>query len=218
MRRRAAGAWPRYALGASVGGVTAILTDALFNYQFAVPPTYVMLFTLLAIPSLLYGAEVDVKSGGAPPVVPGRRPGRVALQLAGSMAILAAAGGLLWQQTRVLASERFYQAASDLEDHKDLAGAEDALRHSVNLNDLNGRAHFGLSRVLYSRRSSLEALEEIGRAERTYTDAHQEVLRARILDQMGRNSEALAAYRHALWLDPTLTSVQANIKGLSQSR
>jgi Flp pilus assembly protein TadD len=55
------------------------------------------------------------------------------------------------------------------------------------------------------------------RAERTYADSHQEVLRARILEQMGRGNEALAAYRHALWLDPTLTSVQGDIKGLSQS-
>ena len=53
------------------------------------------------------------------------------------------------------------------------------------------------------------------RAERTYTDSHQEVLRARILEQLGRNSEALAAYRHALWLDPTLTSVQEDIERLS---
>ena len=145
-------------------------------------------------------------------------PGRLALQVAGSMAILAAAGGLLWQQTRVLASERLYQTASDLEDHNDLTGAEDAFRRSIDLNDLNGRAHFGLSRVLYSRGRSVEALEEIVRAERTYADSHQEVLRARILDQMGRNSEALAAYRHALWLDPTLTSVQEDIERLSKAR
>ena len=149
-------------------------------------------------------------------MVPGRRLWRVALQMAGSMAILAAASGLLWQQTRVLASERFYQAASDLEDHNDLAGAEAAFRHSVGLNDMNGRGHFGLSRVLYSRHSSVEALEEIARAERTYADVHQEVLRARILDQMGRKSEALAAFRHALWLDPTLVSIQEDIKRLSR--
>jgi Flp pilus assembly protein TadD len=56
------------------------------------------------------------------------------------------------------------------------------------------------------------------RVEQTYTDSHQEVLRARILDQMGRKREALAAYRHALWLDPTLTSVQEDIARLSQMR
>jgi tetratricopeptide (TPR) repeat protein len=118
----------------------------------------------------------------------------------------------------VLASERLYQTASDLEDHNDLMGAGGVYRRSINLNDLNGRAHFGLSRVLYSRDRSREALEEIVRAERTYTDSHQEVLRARILGQMGRDSEALAAYRHALWLDPTLTSVQKDIERLSKAR
>jgi tetratricopeptide (TPR) repeat protein len=117
----------------------------------------------------------------------------------------------------VLDSERLYQTASDLEDHNNLAGAEDAFRRSVDRNDLNGRAHFGLSRVLYSRGRSPEALEEILRAERTYTDSHQEVLRARILDQIGKNGEALAAYRHALWLDPTLTSVQEDIERLGKA-
>ena len=62
-RRRAASAWPRYAIAASVGGVTAILVDSLFNYQFAVPPTYILLFTLLAIPGLLREAEVAKENG-----------------------------------------------------------------------------------------------------------------------------------------------------------
>jgi O-antigen ligase len=220
VRREAVGAWPRYAIAASVGGVTAILMDSLFNYQFAVPPTYILLFTFLTIPTLLREAEADKGSDGPPlPASPASpSPWRVTLKLAGSLAILAAASGLLWQQTRVLASERLYQTASDLEDHNDLTGAEEAFRRSVNLNDLNGRAHFGLSRVLYSRNRSSEALKEILRAERTYADSHQEVLRARILDQMGRSGEALVAYRHALWLDPTLTSVQEDIQRLSKAR
>jgi tetratricopeptide (TPR) repeat protein len=217
-RRQAIGAWPRYAITASVGGVTAILADSVFNYQFAVPPTYILLFTLMAIPALLGGAEVEGERGGRPsPAQPARRLWRLALQVAVSVAVLAAAGGLLWQQTRVLASERLYQTASDLEDRHDLRGAEDAFRRSVELNDLNGRAHFGLSRLLYSRGRSLEALEEIVRAERTYADSQQEVLRARILGQLGRNSEALAAYRHALWLDPVLTCVQEDIERFSKA-
>jgi Flp pilus assembly protein TadD len=193
--------------------------DSLFNYQFAVPPTYILLFTLLAIPALLRGPEVGKGSGSmlSQALPAPRRPGRLALKGASSVAIIAVAVGLLWQQTRVLASERLYQTASDLEDHNDLAGAENAFRHTVDLNDLNGRAHFGLSRVLSSRGRSSEALEEIVRAERTYADSHQEVLRAIILDQMGRSSDALAAYRHALWLDPTLTSVQDNIDRLSKA-
>jgi len=218
-RRQAVGEWARYAIAASVGGVAAILADSLFNYQFSVPPTYILLFTLLAIPVLVREKEVGKEWGGQPsPALPAhRRVWRLALQVAVSVAIVAAAGGLLWQQTRVLESERLYQTASDLEDHNNLAGAEDAFRRSVDRNDLNGRARFGLSRVLYSRGPSSEALDEILQAERTYTDSHQEVLRARILDQMGKNSEALAAYRHALWLDPTLTSIQEDIDRLSRA-
>jgi tetratricopeptide (TPR) repeat protein len=140
------------------------------------------------------------------------------VKLAGCLAVLAAAGGLLWHETRVLASERAYQAAMALEDHNNLGDAEAAFRRSVDFNPLNGRAHFGSSRVLYLRGCFPGALEQIMLAERTYADSHQEVLRARILDQMGRGPEALAAYRHALWLDPTLTSVQADIDRLSRAR
>ena len=217
VRRQAAGDWPRYAIAASVGGVTAILTDSLFNYQFAVPPTYILLFTLLAIPNLLRDVVIETGSGSPPSPGPPAHASlrRVALKVAGSMAILLAAGGLFWQQTQVLASERSYQTGSDLEDRNNLAGAEVAFRRSVDLNDLNGRAHFGLSRVLYSLDRSSEALEEIVRAERTYADSHEEVLRARILDQMGKSTEALAAYRHAFWLDPTLTSIQKDLQRLS---
>ena len=219
VQQQAAGSWTRYGIAASVGGVTAILVDSLFNFQFAVPPTFILLFTLLAFPTLLQ----DAVEGGceAPPAATlptGQTPWPRAVKLASRLVILAAAGGLLWQQARVLGSERAYQAASDLEHHDDLVGAESAYRHSIDLNPLHGRAHFGLSRVLYSSDRSSEALEEIVRAERTYTDSHQEVLRARILDQMGRNSEALAAYRHALWLDPTLTRVQEDIERLSKVR
>jgi putative inorganic carbon (HCO3(-)) transporter len=220
VRRQAAGAWPRLAIAASVGGVTAILADSLFNYQFAVPPTYILLFTLLAVPDLLRDTGSEKGNEGEPSKSLPARPlsWRGAWKLAGSVVIVAAAGGLLGQQTRGLKSERSYQAASDLEDHGDLRGEEDAFRRSVGLNDLNGRAHFGLSRVLSSRGRSREALEEIAQAERTYADSHQEVLRARILDQMGRNEEALAAYRHALWLDPTLTSVPEDIERLSKAQ
>jgi tetratricopeptide (TPR) repeat protein len=218
VRRSAAGAGVRYAIAASVGGVTAILTDSVFNYQFAVPPTYILLFTLLAIPTMLRGADTEGDNAGpSSPPRPARRPWGLALQVMASAAVLVAAGGLGWQQTRVLVSERAYQTALDLGDHHDLVGAEIALRRSVGLNDLNGRAHFGLSRVFYARGRSSEALEEIRRAEQTYADAHQEVLRARILEQMGRNSDAAAAYRHAQWLDPSLASVQEDIERLGKA-
>jgi tetratricopeptide (TPR) repeat protein len=242
--RQTANAWDRCAIAASAAGVTAILADSLFNYQFAVPPTYILLFTFLAFPALLSGNVAQPRSFGSAALssegqfcschedrgsrtlrdvgpryqvlAAPHKPWLLALKAAGSMAIIVAAGALLWQQTRVLTSERAYQAASDREDRGDLAGAEEAFRRSIRLCDLNGRAHFGLSRVLYSSNRFPEALQEIARAEVTYTDSHQEVLRARILDQMGRKSQALAAYRHALWLDPTLTSVQENIARLSK--
>jgi hypothetical protein len=52
------------------------------------------------------------------------------------------------------------------------------------------------------------------RAESTVADAHLEVLRARILDQMGESSRALQAYQHALWLNPHLRTVPADIRRL----
>jgi tetratricopeptide (TPR) repeat protein len=194
--------------------------DSLFNFQFEVPPTFILLFTLLAVPTMLHGAEVEEKGEGQPaPTLPARRsPWLPAVKLACSLAILAAAGGLLWQQTRVLASERTYQSATVSEHAGDLAGAETAYRRSIELNPSNGRAHFGLSRVYYMAQRFSEALEEVVRAERTYTDSHQEVLRARILEQMGSGDDALAAYRRAVWLDPTLTSIQADIERLSNVR
>lgn len=215
-----AGGWPRFMIAASVGGVTAILVGSLFNYQFAVPPTYILLFTLLAIPSMLHDEEFEKESVVRPTAaLPARHhPWRVAWKLAGSAAIVAVVAASLWQQTRVLTSEHLYQTASDLENQNDLASAEAGYRRSVELNDVNGRAHFGLSRVLASRGRFSEALVEIERAEHTFADSHQEALRGIILEQMGRNSEALAAYRHAVWLDPTLTSTQQDISRLNKSR
>jgi len=42
-------------------------------------------------------------------------------------------------------------------------------------------------------------------------------LKARILDQMGAARPALVTYRHVLALDPTLKTVQADIKRLEGS-
>ena len=210
VRRESASAWTPCAIAASVGGVTAILTDSIFNYQFAVPPTYLLLFTLLAIPTLLQRgrAEAEGEWHSSKGPLTHRKDHQTAWKIAISVAILCAAACLMWQQTRRLMSERFYQLACDLEDRNDLAGAESTFRRSVALNELNGRAHFGLSRVLYSRGRSFEALVEIVRAEQTYADAHQEILRGLILTQMGNPRDALEAYRHAVWLDPSLTSMQ----------
>jgi len=215
---RSTHAWGRYAIAASVGGVTAILTDSLFNYQFAVPPTYILLFTFLAIPTVLLSGEVEGGSKRPPLETPltRRKNQLMPWKIVVSMAILVASGCLLWQQTRLLRSERFYQLATDFEGRNDLSGAESTYRRSVDLYELNGRAHFGLSRVLYSRGRCIEALVEIVRAEQTYADSHQEVLRGLILEQMGNSSGALEAYRHAVWLDPTLTTVQEEVNRLSK--
>jgi len=219
IQRRALEPGTRYAISASVGGVTAILTDSLFNYQFAVPPTYILLFTLCALPGLVCEAPFEEETRALPAETSPRGPTswQRPLQVSLSLSVLAFAAGLLWQQVRVLASERSYQTALELESQHDLAGAEAAYRRSVGLNGLNGRAHFGLSRALLSRGLSVEALQEVQRAEQTYADSHEEVLRARVLKRMGNDHEALTAYRHALWLDPTLTDIRQNIDRLSKA-
>jgi O-antigen ligase len=218
--RQTAGLWTRYAIAASAGGVTAILVDSIFNYQFAVPATYILLFTLLTFPALLQPTGLTEKDQGSPALTHDERTRRwpLPMKLAITMLIITVAAALTSQQVQVLASQHVYQTAADLEDRDDLAGAESGYRRSIDLNRWNGPAHFGLSRVLYSTARPAEALAEVTLAERTYTDSHQEVLRGYILAWMNRSNEALAAYRHALWLDPTLTSVQGEIDRLSQAR
>ncbi len=201
--------WRRYAVAASVGGVTAILVDSFFNYQFAVAPTYILLFTLLAIPNLARNDVDEEAKGSAPPASPTKLPQlRLALKVAGGLSIVVAAVALLWQQGHVLASERYYQITWESEARSSLALAEAGFHRSLAANDLNGRAHFGLSRVLYATNRPAEALQEITLAEQAYSDPSEEALRARILATLGRKGEALAAYRHALWLDPALYRVE----------
>ena len=201
-------------MAASAGGMTAILTDSLFNYQFAVPPTFILLFTLLAFPALLREVSEDPTT---PPLPLLRASWPWIVKAMVCMLILAAAVGLLRHETRWLLSERAYQVATVLEDQNDLTGAENAYRRSIALNALNGRAHFGLSRMLYQTDHLHEALREVVRGEQTYADSHQEVLRARILERMNNREEALGAYRHALWLDPTLTTPHEGIQRLSKA-
>jgi tetratricopeptide (TPR) repeat protein len=196
----------QFTLAATVGGVAAILTDSFFNYQFAVPPICILLFTLLAIPFMLEKRNLGAEGAGTMTLPgPDRNPLRRFLwKVAASVAIAGVVGGLLWQQVRWLESEHLYQVACDLESRHDFASAEKTFRQSVAHNDLNGRAHFGLSRVLMAQGDFSNALVEIAKAERTYTDSHQEILRGQILMQMGKPGESLEAYRHAEWLDPTL--------------
>ena len=207
--------WRRYAVAASVGGVTAILVDSFFNYQFAVAPTYVLLFTLLAVPGLLRSGEAEAETRGGDTST---TRVTVAVRVAATAAIVLAAGVLFRQQGRWLASERYYQLATELEAGRNSAGAESAFRRSIAQYGLNGRAHFGLSRVLSSTDRPTEALLEITLAEQTYADPNEEVLCARILARLGRGAEALAAYHHALWLDPKLSGVEEELQRLGQAR
>ncbi len=220
-------------LGAGAGGVTAILVDSLFNFQFYVPPTFLLLFTLIAFPALL-GDRPDAKSKmplPSPPAevsesfrlspgvrIPKALPGWLqfrALRLLGGLAVLVACGALLVQFTRRAAAEREYAQALRLEHEDELERAEQSYRAGLRFDPLNGRLHYGLARVLYLRGKFPTALAEAQLAERTYRDSHLEVLKGRVQDQMGLAAPALETYRHALALDPTLKTVQGDIERLS---
>ena len=233
----------RFWLAASAGGVAAILCDSIFNFQFSVPPTLLLLFTLLALPAALGGGKSDEgmaqtcgslhvcdepirrhhKTMAAPAAgdsVPKSArsgtyllPGRILL----SLVLLGSAGLLIRQIIRQAQAERDYAVALGFERNGDFIGVERACRQGLTLDPLNGRLHFALARALFSTDQAAEALAETLRAERTYRDSHIEVLKARILDQMGAASPALETYRHALALDPTLKTVQADIKRLEES-
>lgn len=225
----------RFWVAASAGGVTAVLFDSLFNFQFAVPPTLLLLFTLIASPALMASdstsrssqpvspsaeqanAERSPESRGSRTFEVGAAPQLVeAARVLASLAIVAAAVALLAQTTRQAAAERDYASALHLEDEGKLDHAAETYRHGVSLNPLNGRLHFGLARVLYLQGKNGEALSEALRADRTYQDSHLVVLTARIQDQMGMATAALETYRRALALDPTLKTVQADIERLQK--
>jgi tetratricopeptide (TPR) repeat protein len=208
----------RWWVGASAGGVAAILVDSVFNFQFAVPPTFVLLFTLLAFPALMGATPPAAEVGLPQPAVGGgSRLGRVT-QVLVALAILICAGALLVKRTRLAWAEHDYRAGMLEENRGDVDAAESAYRHGLTLDPLNGRLHFGLARVLYLTERYPEALEEVPRAERTFADSHLEVLKARIQDQMGLLGPALAAYRRALALDPTLKTVQKDIERLAGAK
>ena len=196
-------------LGASAGGVTAILVDSLLNFQFAVPPTLILLFTLLALPFLLKAD--DVVAAGAPE---GNSRARLSLRIFGSGLVLGLAAFLALGIARRAAGDRALALGLEQERKGDITRAEQHFREGIERTPADGRLHYGLARALYVRGQHVEALTEVLRAEGTVADSHLEVLRARILDQMGYAMPALAAYRHALWLNPTLKSVPADIDRL----
>lgn len=218
-------------LSMSVGGATAILVDSFFNFQFAVPPTFLLLFTLFAFPPLISAGVVRAGNLRAVPseiepgwfsVEPGHSQqskivqGQIALRVVLSIMILFAAGFYLRVILLRAEAELNYTRALRLEDHEEYALAEDTYRRAVLFDPENDRLHFGLARALYLTDRLPEALREISLAERTYRDSHLEVLKARIQDQQGLRQQALESYRYALWLDPTLKTVQADIERLQK--
>jgi O-antigen ligase len=221
--RRTLHAAPRSArlwIGASAGGLTAILVNSFFNFQLAIPPTLLLLFTLLAIPSLLLATENTRKESEVPHTSEAgeKKLGFYGLRVVASLAVVALAAVLLLQIARRAAAEYDYMLALGHERRGDITRAEQVFRQGLDYAPLHGRLHYGLARALYIQGRYPAALTEVLLAERTFADSHLEVLKARIQDQMGLVDPALETYRHALALDPTLKSVQADIERLSKSR
>jgi putative inorganic carbon (HCO3(-)) transporter len=197
-------------LAASVGGVTAILVDSLFNYQLSVPPTLILLFTLLAVPQMLKAPEFSPPAARVAPKARAVLRGLFCLTLVGAALFLAL--GIV-RQAR---AEHSLALGLEQEGRGNRAAAEQFFRAGLTLAPDDARLHYGLARALYVQEQYPAALAEVLKAERNLADSHLEVLRARIQDQMGFRLPALAAYRHALWLDPTLRSVRADIERLSR--
>jgi hypothetical protein len=200
-------------LGASAGGATAILVDSLFNFQFAVPPTFILLFTFLSFPACLRPAranseiplDADTRAGGRP----------LARALA-SIVVLGLAALLIYQIARRAHAELAHGRGLAEERQGDWVSAEQSYRDGLTRFPNEGRLRYGLARALYLQGRYPEALAESLRAERTVADSHLAVLQARIADQLGFRSPALQLYRHALWLNPTLKSVGADITRLQE--
>lgn len=197
-------------LAASAGGVTAILVDSLFNFQLAEPPTLILLFTLLAVPQMLKAGASDE------PATKAQGKSKVLFRGLASALVLSAAILLAMGIVRRARAEHSFALGLDQERRGGAAAAEQYFRAGLTQAPDNGPLHYGLARSLYVQERYSAALAEALRAGRTHTDSHLEVLKARILDQMGFRSPALDAYRHALRLDPTLKSVRADIERLSK--
>jgi tetratricopeptide (TPR) repeat protein len=206
-------------LSAGAGGAVAILADSLVNFQFAVPPTLILLFTLLAFPYLLATpekSEVDEsRTAIGAPLSPWRR---AAVRGLAASAVAVLCGTLLFQIAQRAQAEYEYAAGKDLEERGDYAGAEQADRLGISRTPSSGKLHFALARALFLQQRYPEALGEVHLAEPTWSDSHLEVLKARALDKMGQAGPALESYRRALALDPTLKTIQADIERLEKSQ
>ena len=197
-------------LAASAGGVTAILVNSLFNFQLAVAPTLILLFTLVAFPQMLRTCGEEVAEAGAAGKL------TVVFRSCATALVLAAAVFLAFGIVRRALAEHSLAVGLDAERRGDLVAAEQHFRTGLVRSPDDGSSHYGLARALFAHGQLPEALAEALRAERTVADPHLEVLKARIQDQMGWRSPALEAYRHAMWLNPTLKSVPADIERLSK--
>lgn len=197
-------------LAASAGGVTAILVNSLFNFQLAVPPTFILLFTLLAVPELVKASDENQSRVGV------EWSSAVVFRGFASALVLSAAILLAMGIVRHARAEHSFALGLEQERRGSATAAGQFFRAGLARAPDDGRLHYGLARALYVQGQYPEALAEALRAERTYADSHLEVLKARIQDQMGFRSPALEAYRHALWLNPTLKSVRADIERLSK--
>jgi O-antigen ligase len=208
---RAADAQTCRLLSASAAGAAAIMVDSLFNFQFAVPPTLILFFTLIAFPALVFPAHENDRAREI-----GLRS--TSLRILGSVAALGCAAFLFIQTANFAGAEIGYARGMQLEMMGDagLSAARQAFRDGIALNPRSGRIHFGLGRILFVQRNFPEALAEAEIAGRTYSDSHLEVLKGRIQQAMGRSAAALATYRHALALDPTLKTVQIDIERLEK--
>lgn len=199
-------------LGASSGGVTAILADSLFNFQFASPPTLILLFTLMAFPGLLMPAGPQPEPPMRAMAPAGKRPWACAL--AGALGVMLA-GLLMFQLLRRVQSELSMGRGLEQERRGDAVSAEQDFRAGLKRQPDDGRLRYGLARTLYLQERYSESLAEALKAERAIADSHLEVLKARSVDQLGFRSPARELYRHALWLDPTLKSVPGDIQRLT---
>jgi len=200
-------------LGASAGGVTAIMIDSIFNFQLTIPPTLILLFTLLAIPQVLRPCDDD----GAPRLDRPQRSGwRVLVRALASVLVFATVALLALGIARRAIAEHRLALGLGQEGRGDFAQAEQAFRAGLEHAPDDGPLHYGLSRALYVQGQYPEALREALLAQQKVADSHLEVLKARIQDRMGYSSPALETYRHALWLNPTLQSVRADIDRLTR--
>jgi O-antigen ligase len=193
-------------LACTAGGVTSILANACFNFQFAVPPTLILFFTLLAVPYILHA-----KADTVPFEV--RMP-RLFLQSAAAAVLVGVAVWLglgIWHRAQ---ASHFEAMGLQMEGLGVVTKSEELYRRGLEVEPEDGNLQYALSRALYVGGKYDEALRFALLAQHTVADPHLEVLKARIQDGIGLRSEALTSYQRALWLDPSLDSVKPDIERL----